>query len=101
MDVGCIDIKIPNQLALVNSCVCCRKSKFRSCEAVVGAVNHVFRATDEDFEMVEIGRKMYFQSRRKLRYWQCEYRAAKWEVTKTHTFYQLRNGHYLSYLHFR
>ena len=82
MDVGCIDIKIPNQLALVNSCVCCRKSKFRSCEAVVGAVNHVFRATDEDFEMVEIGRKMYFQSRRKLRYWQCEYRAAKWEVTQ-------------------
>lgn len=77
-------IYVKIQLPPVNSCVCCRKSKFRSCEAVVGAVNHVFRATDEDFEMVEIGRKMYFQSRRKLRYWQCEYRAAKWEVKQKH-----------------
>jgi len=63
----------------------------------VGAVNHVFRATDEDFEMVEIGRKMYFQSRRKLRYWQCEYRAAKWEVTETGRMYPIftMNGHFM------
>ena len=56
------------------------KSNFRSTGAFVGAVNHVFRATEDDFDVVEIEDEEFFQSIRLLRYYQCEFNGKIWEV---------------------
>ena len=58
------------------------KSNFRSKEANVGAINHVFRATEEDFDVVEIENEEFFQSIRFVRYYQCEFNGKIWEVSQ-------------------
>ena len=57
------------------------KSNFRSKEANVGAINHVFRATEDDFDVVEIENEEFFQSVRYVRYYQCEFNGKMWEVS--------------------
>ena len=57
------------------------KSNFRSKEANVGAINHVFRATEDDFDVVEIDNEEFFQSIRFVRYYQCEFNGKIWEVS--------------------
>ena len=57
------------------------KSNFRSKEANVGAINHVFRATEDDFDVVEIENEEFFQSIRFVRYYQCEFNGKIWEVS--------------------
>ena len=58
------------------------KSNFRSKESNVGAINHVFRATEEDFDVVEIENEEFFQSIRFVRYYQCEFNGKIWEVSQ-------------------
>ena len=65
------------------------KSNFRSKEANVGAINHVFRATEDDFDVVEIHNEEFFQSIRFVRYYQCEFNGKIWEVSHNQTVYCL------------